>query len=155
MSVFAGLGATVSSVTSNVANATSAITAVAGGLASGLGSVTNLVGGVLSTVNQVFKQTANVKLPLPNPLHSYASYTYVISIGILSDEFLNNPDTTYRAGKKFPLLLKSANADPSNRANTPYGKFDFFIDNLKIESIIGFEAGSNTNVSGPITFTIT
>ena len=152
MSVFDDLGATASAVTSN---ATSAITAVAGGLASGLGSVTNLVGGVLSTVNQVFKQTANVKLPLPNPLHSYASYTYVISIGILTDEFLNNPDTTYRAGKKFPLLLKSANADPNNRANTPYGKFDFFIDNLKIESIIGFEAGSNTNVSGPITFTIT
>ena len=155
MSVFDGLGATVSSVTSNISSVTSSITAVAGGLASGLGSITDKVGGVLSTVNQVFKQTANIKLPLPNPLFSYASYTYVISIGILSDEFLNNPDTTYRAGKKFPLLLKSANADPANRANTPYGKFDFFIDNLTIKSIIGFEAGSNTNVSGPITFTIT
>jgi hypothetical protein len=155
MGAFDDLGATVSAVKSNVTNATSAITAVAGGLASGLSSITDVVGGVLSTVNQVFKQTANIKLPLPNPLHSYASYTYVISIGILSDEFLNNPDTTYRAGKKFPLLLKSANAEPDNRANTPYGKFDFFIDNLKIDSIIGFEAGNNTNVSGPISFTIT
>jgi hypothetical protein len=155
MSVFDGLGATVSSVTSGISNATSSITAVAGGLASGLSSVTDLVGGVLSTVNQVFKQTANIKLPLPNPLFAYASYTYVISIGMLTDEFLNNPDTTYRAGKKFPLLLKSANADPNNRVNTPYGKFDFFIDNIKIDSIIGFEAGNNTNTSGPITFTIT
>jgi hypothetical protein len=155
MSVFDGLGATVSSVTSGISNATSSITAVAGGLASGLSSITDVVGGVLSTVNQVFKQTANIKLPLPNPLFAYASYTYVISIGILTDEFLNNPDTTYRAGKKFPLLLKSANADPNNRVNTPYGKFDFFIDNVKIDSIIGFEAGNNTNTSGPITFTIT
>ena len=155
MGVFDDLGATVSSVTSSVSNAASSISAVAGGLASGLSSITDVVGGVLSTVNQVFKQTANVKLPLPNPLFSYASYTYVISIGMLTDEFLNNPDSTYRAGKKFPLLLKSANADPSNRVNTPYGKFDFFIDNIKIDSIIGFEAGNNTNVSGPITFTIT
>jgi len=155
MGVFDDLGATVSSVKSNITNALPSITAVTGSLASGLSSITDKVGGVLSTVNQVFKQTANVKLPLPNPLHSYASYTYVISIGILTDEFLNNPDTTYRAGKKFPLLLKSANAEPNNRANTPYGKFDFFIDNVKIDSIIGFEAGNNTNTSGPITFTIT
>ena len=155
MGVFDGLGATVSSVTSGISNATSSITAVAGGLATGLSSITDVVGGVLSTVNQVFKQTANIKLPLPNPLFSYASYTYVISIGMLTDEFLNNPDSTYRAGKKFPLLLKSANADPNNRVNTPYGKFDFFIDNIKIDSIIGFEAGNNTNTSGPITFTIT
>lgn len=155
MGVFDDLGATVSAVKSNVDSATSTITAIKGGLASGLSSITDVVGGILSTVNQVFKQTANVKLPLPNPLFSYASYTYVISIGMLTDEFLNNPDSTYRAGKKFPLLLKSANADPNNRVNTPYGKFDFFIDNIKIDSIIGFEAGSNTNVSGPITFTIT
>jgi len=155
MGIFDDLGATASSVKTNISNSLTSITAVTGTLASGLSSITDTVGGILSTVNQVFKQTANIKLPLPNPLFAYASYTYSISIGILSDEFLNNPDTTYRAGKKFPLLLKSANADPNNRANTPYGKFDFFIDNLKIDSIIGFEAGNNTNTSGPITFTIT
>jgi hypothetical protein len=155
MGLFDDLGATVSSVKGNITNSFPSITAVTGSLASGLSSITDKVGGVLSTVNQVFKQTANIKLPLANPLFEYASYTYVISIGILTDEFLNNPDTTYRAGKRFPLLLKSANADPANRANTPYGKFDFFIDNVKIDSIIGFEAGNNTNTSGPITFTIT
>jgi hypothetical protein len=155
MGMFDDLGATVSSVKSSISAAVPSITAVTGSLASGLSSITDKVGGVLSTVNQVFKQTANIKLPIPNPLHSYASYTYVISIGVLTDEFLNNPDTTYRAGKKFPLLLKSANADPNNRVNTPYGKFDFFIDNLKFESTIAFDQGNNTNTIGPITFTIT
>ena len=100
MGMFDDLGATVSSVKSSISAAVPSITAVTGSLASGLSSITDKVGGVLSTVNQVFKQTANIKLPIPNPLHSYASYTYVISIGVLTDEFLNNPDTTYRAGKK-------------------------------------------------------
>jgi len=149
MGIFDDAGATISTVGGNaISSAESAITSISGGLASGLSAITDTVGGVLSTVSRVFKQTSNVKLPLPNPLFDYASYSYVISIGVLTDEFANHPDTTYRAGKPFPLLLKSANADPNNRVNTPYGKFDFFIDDVKIESLIGHEAGMNTNATG-------
>jgi hypothetical protein len=95
-----------------------------------------------------------VKLPLPNVLSSYPTYNYVLSLGVLTDNDLNFPDTTYLSGKTFPLICKSANADPMNRVKTAYGKFDFFIDDLSIDSVIGHEKGSNTNATG-LSFKIT
>jgi len=147
------IGSAVTKVENTIAGGLPSITALTGGLASGLTAITDGIGGILNTVNRVFKQVSNVKLPLPNPLFDYASYTYTISIGILSDDFYHFPDTTYRIGKKFPLLLKSANADPDNRAQTSYGKFDFYIDDLKLLSQIGMEEGQNTNVTN-IDFTV-
>lgn len=44
-------------------------------------------------------------------------------------------------------------ADPNNRANTPYGKFDFYVDNVVLQQQIGYEAGHNTNVTD-IEFTV-
>lgn len=93
------------------------------------------------------------KLPLSNPLFSFASYSTIIGIGVLTDDQLNNPDTTYRAGKPFALICKSGHASPNNRVKTPYGKFDYYIDNLEISSVIGHEKGNNTNATG-ITFEI-
>ncbi len=94
------------------------------------------------------------KLPLPNPLSAYPTYNYVLSIGVLTDNDLNFPDSTYLSGKTVPLICKSANADPFNRVQTPYGKFDFFIDDLEINSVIGHEKGNNTNATG-LSFKIT
>jgi hypothetical protein len=51
------------------------------------------------------------------------------------------------AGKPVKLICKSANADPSNRIKTVYGKFDFFIDNVMVKSLIGFQSGNNSNVA--------
>jgi hypothetical protein len=60
------------------------------------------------------------------------------------------------AGKPFTALIcKSGGAEPNNRIKTPYGKFDFFIDNIVLEQTIGFANDSNnTNVTN-FTFTIT
>ena len=164
MSVFSDAGAIVSKVENSVGSAITqvektiegglpSISAITGGLASGLTAITDGIGGILNTVNRVVAQTANVNLPLPNALFDYASYTYNISIGILPDSFYHNPDTTYRAGQKFPLLLKSANAEPDNRASTAYGKFDFYVDDLKLQQQIGYEEGHNTSVTD-IEFTV-
>ena len=79
------------------------------------------------------------KIPIPNELSTYATYDYILGIGVLSIEQYNNPDKTYIAGQRIPLICKSANVDPSNRVQTIYGKFDFFVDNLVLENIIGFE----------------
>jgi hypothetical protein len=43
--------------------------------------------------------------------------------------------------------------DPNNRIATPYGKFDFTIDNLEIKSVMGFEKGANNNATA-ITFDV-
>jgi len=120
----------------------------------GLGSIGDSITGLLGSLTAPFK-TTGLKLPLKNPLFNYASYDYVLGIGCLTDYELNHPDTTYQAGKKFPLIAKNANIDPSNRVETIYGKFDFYIDNLEMKSLIGFLPGlGNTNVTN-MSFTIT
>ena len=147
------IGSAITKVENTIAGGLPSISAITGGLASGLTAITDGIGGILNTVSRVVAPTANIPLPLPNPLFDYASYTYNISVGILPDDFYHNPDTTYRAGQKFPLLFKSGNADPNNRANTPYGQFDFYVDNIVLQQQIGYEAGHNTNVTD-IEFTV-
>lgn len=117
------------------------------GPASAISKVANTVSGGVAAVGAFFSSARGTKLPLPNPLFSYASYTYSLGISVLTTDDYNNPDSTYMAGKRLPLICKSANADPGNRVNTVYGKSDFFIDNLEIDSLIGNEKGNNTNAT--------
>ncbi len=109
---------------------------------------------ISDAIGSIFKVKSGKKLPLPNPLFAYATYDYVISIGCLTVNEINNPDTTYMAGKRIPLICKSANADPNNRVKTPYGQFDFFVNNLELTSCIGLDMGQTTNVTN-ITFNVT
>lgn len=131
-----------STLTTAVSNTVSSIAP-----ASGLSKVTDAVSGAFGSVGKFFKKLEGTKLPLPNPLHSYASYTYVLSLGCLTNDQLSNPDSTYMAGLNVPLICKTANGDPFNRVQTPYGKFDFFIEDLDLESQIGFMGGEVTNVT--------
>ena len=124
------------------------------GSATGLTSTLNKVTGLLGNTSQFFTTLSDVKLPLPNPLFDYASYDYLLGIGCLSSAEANDPDTTYMAGSKVELICKSANADPNNRVETPYGKFDFFIDNLQLDIQIGLENNLNSNVTN-ISFQVT
>lgn len=139
------------------AGATVAKTVVTG-LTSVVGGTAALAGGVLGSLfNMADKITAagtafttipTLDPPLPNILSSYASYDYILGIGILTDYDMHNPDTTYMSNKDIPLICKSANYSPNNRVDTGYGKngkYDFFIDNLVIESQIGHEKNNNTS----------
>ena len=150
MGLFDSAAATISSVGGAVSKFTP------GGPASGMAGASNPSTGILSGVGNLFKKLKGPKFPLPNPLFAYASYTYSLGVACLSEEEANFPDKTYMAGKRLKALIcKSANADPNNRIKTPYGKFDFFIDNLVLEQNIGFEQSSNnTNVTN-FSFTIT
>ncbi len=123
--------------------ATNAVSGAIGGASEAVGSfLSKLTGGTTS------------KFPLPNPLHNYATYDYVLGIAVLTDKQLAEPDKTYMRNMKLPLICKSANADPGNRIKTAFGSFDFFIDNLEIESSIGLEKSSNTNML-KMSFTVT
>jgi len=111
-------------------------------------------GGFLSSFKAFFSSGASgIKLPISNPLHRYASYDYVLGLSPLTSKSLNFPNSTYRTGKRLALIAKSAGMDPNNRISTPYGKFDFFIDNLDIKSVMGFEKGANNNAT-TITFDV-
>jgi len=113
------------------------------GSVGGISGTTNAITGAFGSIGKFFKNLAGTKLPLKNPLFAYATYDYVIGLGVLSQSEINNPDKTYFAGKTPLLICKSANADPNNRVKTTFGKFDFFINNLKISSLIGFASGGN------------
>lgn len=117
------------------------------GSATGLSSLVDAVTGAFKSFNNLFKQLDGVSLPLPNPLHAYASYNYVLGLGILTDAELNDPNATYMGGSRPRLLCKSASIDPNNRVQTPYGKFDFYIEDLVMEHQMGFQDGENTNVT--------
>ena len=162
MGAFDDLGATVSSGISNAINAAST------GIASGLSSVTNAISGITSSVAGGLASISGISsisnalsgiasslgiapgstFPLPNPLFRYATYNYVIGLSAIPDEYLNNPDSTYRNGLYGDLIAKSASIDPFNRVEIPEGSFEFYIDSLKIRSQIGAEDGSNTNATG-------
>lgn len=144
------------SIVNSATNAVSVVsnTLSSSGPASALSSISSAVSGVLSALSPIFKDMPGVKLPLKNPLFAYASYDYVLGIGVLTDNDVNFPDSSYMANKRIPLICKSANSDSNNRIQTPYGKFDFFIDNLVIESLLGHEKNNNTNATG-IRFQIT
>ena len=88
-----------------------------------------------------------LKIPADNILSSYASYDYIISLSALTVQDFNYPDTSYKAGKVLPLICKTAGASPENRIATAYGKFEFYIDQLTFESIIGLATVKATNVT--------
>jgi hypothetical protein len=128
----------------------SALTAVTGAVGGVLGGI----GGALGGVGTLLKQLgSNVTLPIPNPLFAYASYNYVLGLSAMPYADYNSPDTTYMKSKTYPLIAKTANIDPSNRIKTSYGQFDFFIENLEIESVIGFQKNKNTNTA-KVTFEV-
>jgi hypothetical protein len=124
------------------------------GSATGLTSIVNSVTGFTTGMKTILKNLGGIKLPLKNQLFDYASYDYIIGLGCLSAKEINDPDGTYIKRNTTKLICKSANTDPGNRVKTPYGSFDFFIDNLQLKSLIGFEAGLNTNVA-TLSFTVT
>jgi hypothetical protein len=109
----------------------------------GISGATSAITGAFGSIGKFFKTLSGTKLPLKNPLFAYATYNYVLGLGALSQAEINDPDKTYFAGKTPLLIAKDANADPNNRVKTIFGKFDFFINNLKISSLIGFAAGGN------------
>lgn len=115
---------------------------VASGAVSALGVGSGAIGLLGIGAQSAFK------LPMTNPLHKYASYDVIYTIAALSPEALANPEKTYLKGGKLPIVLKTAGGQPSNRIKTAYGQFDFYIDELVINSTYGFEQGTgNANVT--------
>jgi len=107
-----------------------------------------------SDIGLDFEEIPKISLPIPNILHNYATYDYILTISVLHDKDIEDPDNSYfknktlqpgdRYGSPPQIICKSANADPDNRVKLDYGKFDYFIDNLKVEGNVGFIQGNNT-----------
>lgn len=95
--------------------------------------------------------------PFPNILGLFTMVNYIFTLSVLTDEEINFPDETYRKGIYRPnsIIFKSGSGLPDNRVplaivtqNNPSGKFDFYMDNLRMEGSMGFDkATGNTNAT--------
>lgn len=144
-SAVSNAGATVSSAVSSATTALSS-SGLASSLTSVIDTVTGAVTGTISFVNGLLTAQSGVKLPLPNPLFSYASYDYIFSIYALTDAELHNPDSTYMIKPAKNLILSSAHINPNNRPKTAFGAFEFYIDDVEMVSQIGMDQSASTNV---------
>ena len=129
------------SATTAVTSATSAVTTGLSNITSATG-ITDALSSAGSFLSNLYGSLSASSLPLKNILSSYATYDYIISLSPLTESQHNN--STYLSGEPLPLVCKTAGIDPNNRIQTPYGKFDFFIDNLTINGIIGMVSGKGT-----------
>jgi len=168
----------VSGLQNAAGNLDSLKNAASAGLSNVAGSLTGLAGQVKSAIESVPKiidldiekliQSAKTvvtipgKPPFPNALHNFASYNYIWTLSVLSPQDVNFPDESYRKGKLGPLILKSGSGNPKDRISTVYksvenpeGKFDYFIDDVRINGTMGMDrVTGNTNATG-ISFKIT
>ena len=101
--------------------------------------------------------------PMINPLHQYASYTYTWTMSVLKPNDYNFPDLTYKRGLYNTIIFRSGSGFPDRRVplenyavppGNPTGKYDFYIDNVRITGVVGFDqATGNTNSTG-LNFTV-
>ena len=118
-------------------------------------------------INELLEKSVEVKEikeepPFTNVLHQYASYNYIWTLWVLRKSDLNFPDETYRKGVTGDILLKSGSGDPDNRVAltnyksqaNPTGKFDFFIDNVRIGGITGLDKNTGNTNANSISFKI-
>lgn len=127
--------------------ATQAVTTlVSGSPASSLSVSKDPVTGA-ATASGSSKSTLLTAPALPNVLSSYATYDYILGLSVLKPKEYNSPDTSYMKGRfSMPLICKSANSRPNDRIRTAYGQFDFFIESLVVDSVIGFQNYKNSSV---------
>lgn len=108
----------------------------------------------LEQLDSFFNQTG----PQPNPLNEFASYNYIITMGCLSNDELNKPDTTYRTSGLNHILCKSAGGAGDAKVLTAFErngkKIEFYIDNLEMKQIIQPNPRTRTTNATNITFDI-
>ena len=87
--------------------------------------------------------STDIALPIPNPLNDFISFNYLFTLSNLTAEDINFPETSYLKGNLGRIIFSSAGRFSENRVSTAYtpadnpsGKYDFFIDNVEMTSMI-------------------
>ena len=114
-----------------------------------LGNISKSINSSATTVN------LRTELPMTNILHSYASYNYIFTLSVLDAVAINFPNETYKKGQLGQIIFKSGSGSPDNRVNTEYGKFDFFMDNLTVGSVINLDKDTGNTNATKLNFKVT
>jgi hypothetical protein len=101
-------------------------------------------------------------LPIPNPLESFISANALFTLSSLSSNDVNFPEDSYRKGYLGNIIFSGAGRFSENRASTAYqpkdnpsGKYDYFIDNVEIYSLITALTETKGTNSVSINFEVT
>jgi len=116
-------------------------------------------GGVAEVISQIAAATGLLGggPPFPNELRDFASYNYVFTLGCLNNFEINFPDLTYRISDPSTVILKSGGGAGSGAA-TVYegaGKVEYYIDDVEIGTIIGFNPQTKHSNATDISFKVT
>lgn len=94
-----------------------------------------------------------------NPLHNYASYTYLISLHLMDTNGYNKwTEDTGRTDLKTEVLIASGGVRTDEKGESPRHKLwneDFFFEDLKIFTVVGNSATNRGTSSITIDFKIT
>ena len=132
-----------------------AISGALGGIGSAISGIGGALGGIVGALGNIGKPVSlGLPMPLPNPLFNYASYNYILGLSSISMDYYTRPDSTYMKGQPGVLICKSGSISPDNRVSTPWGKTEFYIEDLETQHQVGHENGSNNNLVGKITMKI-
>ena len=79
--------------------------------------------------------------PIPNALHSFVSFNPLFTFSSLNKDQINN--SSFTSGNIGKIIFSSGGRDPNNRVSTAntsasnsQGKFDFFVDNVEMETLV-------------------
>lgn len=92
--------------------------------------------------------TANGQSKIPNPLRNFNHYNYIITLGVLTPEQNNFPDTYRKSGKFSRILVRSGGGSYNTRVQS-YDEgsdhMEFHIDDLEVDAVIA--PNNNTSVA--------
>lgn len=100
---------------------------------------------------------------IPNALDQFASFSSIFTISALTTEQLNFPESSvsYKNNQLGVIVLRSAAGQPSNRVQTAYstydnptGQYDFYIDDISIDTIISFDKKTKGSNATEISFEV-
>ena len=102
----------------------------------------------------------DIPVPFPNPLSAFASFNSVITFSCITPTATRKPLETYKAGFIGEIVLRSAGAGSTSQEtamtsrDNPSGQYDFYIDNLDINSIINFNKQTKGSNATDISFEV-
>lgn len=101
-----------------------------------------------------------IPLPQVNPLSNFSSFNCVFTLSNITVDAHREPNTSYKAGNLGEIILRSAGAGTRAQStamvteSNPSGQYDFFIDNIDINSIITFNPKTKGSNATDISFDV-
>jgi len=143
------------------------------------GAVQEAVGAVVNPINELADRATELQSALGNPggallsaiagglfgdasrgndLKDFASYSYIFTLGALTNFEINFPDLTYRRRDPWITVLKSGGGLGNSKATTIYesqGRLEYFIDDVNINSLVGLNQATKQSNATNIEFKVT